>query len=351
MTVPATPEEALLALLGGDPAGSAGLDTAGWRKLGAMAEEHRLEPWLSNLWPEPPPDCPPAFPASWRAARRAAALAWLGHLRTQALVQAALDEAAIAALWLKGARLAQLYPAPELRPMRDLDLLVREGELERALGALRALGYRSTEPGRAADWHHLPPLVHDELTPIELHRRLWTASPRQPGDLWERAVRHDGALYPCTAHLAAHCAVHGVISHRLDAGPAMLLDMAMLADAGLDWSRVREAARADGWEAAGALLIALTDRWLRPGLAGRAAFAARVPEDVMAAAPSLLLQPLDQRRRTLMLARHGAAAGPRAKRSPLWLARRLGTLGAALVDPAARGRARRLDRLATFLDG
>lgn len=62
----------------------------------------------------------------------------------------ALRQAGIEALTLKGMSLAHtVYPDPGLRPMADIDLLVRPAERAAALEALRALGYRT--PGAAAD--------------------------------------------------------------------------------------------------------------------------------------------------------------------------------------------------------
>jgi hypothetical protein len=86
----------------------------------------------------------------------------------------ALRGAGIEALTLKGMALAPtVYPDPGLRPMADIDLLVRPDERAAALEALRALGYRT--PGAAADRlgasRSFAELVRDG-TLIDLHWHL-----------------------------------------------------------------------------------------------------------------------------------------------------------------------------------
>jgi len=67
-------------------------------------------------------------------------------------VTAALRQAGVETLTLKGLALAHtVYPEPGLRPMADIDLLVRPADRAVALEVLRGLGYRT--PGDAADRH------------------------------------------------------------------------------------------------------------------------------------------------------------------------------------------------------
>lgn len=85
---------------------------------------------------------------------------------TEALRQAGVDT-----LTLKGMALANIvYAEPALRPMADLDLLVRPADRAVAVPTLRALGYRT--PGEAADFlgasRSFAELVRDG-TRIDLH--------------------------------------------------------------------------------------------------------------------------------------------------------------------------------------
>jgi len=98
------------------------------------------------------------------AAARNAALAEL----TQAFREAHLD-----LLLLKGSALGPLlYPDAALRATRDVDLLTRPEEVDRAVACLQAIGYRTFgDP----EWHHAAPLAKMVLgaqITIEVHRSL-----------------------------------------------------------------------------------------------------------------------------------------------------------------------------------
>lgn len=87
-------------------------------------------------------------------------LYWATHFLNRDLlnelnrVLEAASAAGIDVLPLKGALLAAAYyPTPALRPMSDLDLLVRPDDLERMAGLLQSLGYLQVDasPSYAAD--------------------------------------------------------------------------------------------------------------------------------------------------------------------------------------------------------
>jgi hypothetical protein len=88
-------------------------------------------------------------------------------------------KADIEALVLKGAALCQLiYRDPGLRPMCDLDLLLRKTDLPAAKTILLENGYSRSRPlvTLFGEPHHLEPLVaaHDGLTiSVELHHALF----------------------------------------------------------------------------------------------------------------------------------------------------------------------------------
>lgn len=95
------------------------------------------------------------------------------HLEVLRELDAALKKAKLNAVVLKGALLgARLYPRPSARPTSDVDLLVREADLERAVAALTTTGYHASDaPSEARfrrEGHHLH--LHRARSPaLELH--------------------------------------------------------------------------------------------------------------------------------------------------------------------------------------
>jgi hypothetical protein len=102
-------------------------------------------------------------------------------------IMKAANESGLAMMPLKGSLLAQrYYETPYLRPMADLDLLVKPEDLHHATRLLRSLGYKALEPDNpAARERHLRFVKPgnenvmsldgpdpDNPRPVELHPRL-----------------------------------------------------------------------------------------------------------------------------------------------------------------------------------
>lgn len=119
----------------------------------------------------------------------------LYHKLKEVLV--AFSEEGIPVIVLKGAALAELvYQNIALRPMRDLDLLVRKEDLNAADHLLQKLGYFSNALYQTKEWyrdnhHHLAPYIaRDRTLVLELHHHiLWPTAPVSIPiqDLWQRA--------------------------------------------------------------------------------------------------------------------------------------------------------------------
>ena len=80
---------------------------------------------------------------------------------------------------LKGAFLAEaVYGDIALRPMADLDLLVKPADLPRAIETLRRLGYESEQPfdpvAQQAGFQDMPPMRRPGGAMVELHWTLVT---------------------------------------------------------------------------------------------------------------------------------------------------------------------------------
>lgn len=121
----------------------AAIPAADWPALVQRADQHGLAPmlwWLikqQGLDPTADPTLAPLIETAHHTAMGAALLD-----RALRQVEGVLRQAHIPTLWLKGAALAPtIYPAPELRPMGDLDVLVPYEQREQALEVVQRSGY------------------------------------------------------------------------------------------------------------------------------------------------------------------------------------------------------------------
>jgi hypothetical protein len=140
---------------------------------------------------------------------------------TLSRIDAGARDAGIAAVALKGAALHAigLY-APGERPMADIDLLVAEGDADRATAVLQAMGYVESY----AQWKHrvfkpvagqpVPGLGEHCDTPvsIELHARVQERLPVAVVDVTGRIFPHHARpglnAYASTGALMAHLLLH-----------------------------------------------------------------------------------------------------------------------------------------------
>lgn len=157
------------------------LQVTNWESLLTQAEEQGLAPllhWHINNLEGPWPD----------QFRRSARLLLLRHraintvlMNVLAEVLKYLGQAGIDVLVLKGAALCRtVYPEPCLRPMRDIDLLVRPEQATQAQELLIEMGFIGSTAPRPADHFHLPSLykkVDSHYVCIELHHGLFPDCP------------------------------------------------------------------------------------------------------------------------------------------------------------------------------
>ncbi|MGC8782598.1 MAG: nucleotidyltransferase domain-containing protein, partial [Anaerolineae bacterium] len=190
-----------------DPAAAAGLASGAirpdwnWEATASYALAEGLAPLLyaqlarGDLWRSLP-----------TGVQNTLALAYEGNAIRSAALLTGLEEvlerlrrADVPVLVLKGAAIAErLYGDPALRPMCDLDLLVHEGDVGRALAALVAGGYAATRvgerPGITIAYENEIALARPGLIGItvELHWRLFDSPFHQrhvPTDwFWETAT-------------------------------------------------------------------------------------------------------------------------------------------------------------------
>ncbi len=162
---------------------AAALDARAWGMLPHRAEAHGIAPLLyTHLKAASAP-----APAEVQRALRGLTLRHRLANRARMLeLRSILDRfgaAGISVCVLKGAALAHLiYPAPGLRPMRDVDLLVRPSKARRAQRILREMGF-AAPPAESADLpdKHMAAasLDLDEtgfVLSVEVHHNLFLAT-------------------------------------------------------------------------------------------------------------------------------------------------------------------------------
>jgi hypothetical protein len=181
-------------------------------------------------------------------------------LRALKQTAAALSEEGCGFVLLKGASLLGfLYPEIQLRPMTDLDLLIREKDWPKVAETLSQRGYRTPPPEseryyRESWYHQVVETPAPGTTRIEFHWNLESVerSRIDPEELIRDAVpcEIEGATYLRLSddHLLLHLAVH--LAHHF-AAPSLhwVEDLRRLLEEGsLDWSRIAGTARAWGIE-------------------------------------------------------------------------------------------------------
>ena len=318
----------LLAMVGNRQAPDfSGLDEQDWTIINRLAGQHRLKPLL-HAQHGVNPVVPFDLRCDWQETHRVAALQAM--LARQELIECAglLEAAGLAPIALKGAWLAHhAYPAPALRPMRDLDLLVPAAQILAGYAALLAAGYSELEPPEIPlpdlirfD-KHMPVLVAPRGSLVELHHRLWEpdgrldhATPVQDeAALWARAVcDNDGIRYLSPQDTLAHLIIHAVYSHRLDCGPLLLPDIDFLLQTStINWAGFWTSAANEGWRSGARLVLDLVATY-RAGASidFKPDHGTPTPSKVLATAPDLLLQELATRR-SAGLAAAALTAGPK----------------------------------------
>ena len=189
----------------------------------------------------------------YRSAARNAQLMDSGHRVIQELTNHGTE-----ALLLKGCFLQDcIYNPSEVRPMNDIDLLVRKEEVSKALQILTENGYSPTtffdQTLDNTDIKHVPPMVDRAGRTLELH---WTLlEENEPftiemDKVWSRvrvyAAGKKQILGLSLADMLVHLAVHGSYQHFLRLGLRPLVDIQrVLAKYGneVDWEKLAQISR------------------------------------------------------------------------------------------------------------
>jgi hypothetical protein len=227
-----------------------------WDDLAQGAEDHGLEPLVLARFRDAGVTMPAAFGDRLRIRRLQHAHAYAVRTRVVLELGRALDAASIPFLLLKGSALAQLvYDQPLLRPMRDVDILVRTRDVRRAQAVLQHGGFTPTGIAVAQDYHHLRAMsatVDGATVTIELHHELLRATPflkpvgyddvrhRAQSFSWADTVFHTLGREDMLWHVYAHAFAINVL--RPDIRLISIADLVHATEKwvdALDWERLR----------------------------------------------------------------------------------------------------------------
>jgi len=225
-------------------------------ELATAAAQHGMEPLVLAHIERTSLAIPADLRARLSARRTQHAHAGAVRARVVTDVAGALAHAEVPFLVLKGAALAHLvYDDPRLRPMRDVDLLVRKADTERALDVLIRCGFR---PGGAvpARHHHVQEMSKTRegaTVTIELHHELMVRTPFVKPCGYDDLIRRSepfewgGMTYRTLGRedMLWHVYAHAFVINTLRPGAIRLVSVADLAHATeawidqIDWARFR----------------------------------------------------------------------------------------------------------------
>jgi hypothetical protein len=249
---------------------AARLDASAWQTVDRTAAQHRLRPLLhcravGGGW-----DIPSAFAQSWKASYQRSARRALDQKVALARIARRFGQDGVTAAVLKGgAFLWEGAIDPAVRPMRDIDLLVRPDDVARASALLNEVGFHQPGPSRPSG-KHLPAFTDGKVV-LELHFRIFDSqdadgAAREAGFVdraWERKVAcaAPGMHAFCPTDTLLHLIIHAVLDHQFNNGPLLLVDMPALVQTGeIDWQLLwQEAERFDAIRAC-QLALALGER-------------------------------------------------------------------------------------------
>lgn len=194
------------------------------------------------------------------------------HLSELEGITRALEAEGIRAILLKGAAfLSEIYAHPALRPMCDIDFMVRRRDVRSTLRIMKDLGYRPLRPSvedailrtnheieltrRLPDGTRVYVEVHWRLIPAE---SLVAGPALEPAGLWQRARRCGDPQLRASVLGAEDAIVFSAIHLQRHAYAKALwfVDLALLIrQKAIRWDRVLREASA--WEADSALFVAL----------------------------------------------------------------------------------------------
>lgn len=213
-----------------------------------VASLHGVSPWLHKALSDyPEADLPTPIAQAFENDYRSSLMVWLLREASLRSLLGTFNSCDIPLIFLKGAYLGEaVYQDPALRPMCDIDLLIREEHFETAVELLAGLGYAVESGALYASNIMLQPALPLTrrgrfLDTVDLHRALLSMDYyRFPSSIvWDQAVEislwSHRVLFLTPelnfTHLAMHNLNHGGLLRDW-------LDLALLlCRVGLNWER------------------------------------------------------------------------------------------------------------------
>lgn len=161
-----------------------------------------------------------------------------------------LENAGIDYIPLKGNFLAySVYPASTLRVRADVDLLLREKDLQRAWQLFRNDGWLDPENGRQHTLHIAPLISPKTNIILELHFNIFRKQKHAPdnAELWSWSTVKSGHLYQLPFEVVFIYLLDSALRDNFQFnGIKLLLDTGLLIGAGADIAKIRQLAAETG---------------------------------------------------------------------------------------------------------
>lgn len=197
----------------------------------------------------------------------------------------ALRNENIPVIVLKGAHLAEtIYGNTALRPMCDVDILIKKTDLLKAEKKLLEMGYSSSREDdievACTKHHHLPPLVKQGSAPVEIHwtiKQLTSPFTIDLDELWERArpttIAGVEVLALSPEYLLLHLCLHSTYNDFFEQGLRSLCDIleTIRHYQAIDWTLLEHGA--SQWNAKNTIYLTLR--------LARELLAANVPDELL----------------------------------------------------------------------
>lgn len=289
-----------------------------WQALLARGREHRFLPLLAHalrecgLWGALPADVAQQLKMAGQHHTRRALLAQ----RAMVQLHDILHENGIDHVFLKGAYLAQFaYPQPGLRPMRDIDVVIKPNDLPAAHDLLITMGYTSPADvdGMVAAFiaqaKHLPGLrTPDGTVSVELHAHVDAPGGPLAGlDAFASPIHRPlaGRMLPFMGlqDMLVHLCVHAASFHSFNNGPLVVSDIGyLLRQPGLDLQAVAARAAELGVARPVALTLALSENCWPSRRNDLPTCEVAVPDTLVANARTMCMDPIEQSKNMAFLA-------------------------------------------------